>query len=82
VTQPWWSRIEILLLVLTLSACGGGGGGGGGGSSALIAAQGAALNDSSVEKSRLGGHVDYEHIANPNGPLDYAGTVNRPVRGA
>jgi len=66
--------MAAVLLVAALAACGGGGGGGdGGGGSAGAGPSGPAT---------LGGQVSYASVPNPNGPLDYAASVDKPVRGA
>ena len=49
---------------------------------ALVAGQGSAPSDQLAEKSQLAGHVNYEQVSNPAGPLDYARTSNQPVRSA
>ncbi|WP_431274394.1 hypothetical protein ACQ858_20585 [Variovorax ureilyticus] len=60
-----------------LAACGGGGGGGGAGLAAL-----ATVGIPGATTVTLSGVVTYDSVPNPSGALAYAGTTQKPVRGA
>lgn len=76
-----WLLPALALLggvLAALGGCGGGGGGGGGGFFPLPPATQPSLATTVV----LSGTVSYESVPNPAGPLVYAASAFRPVRGA
>ena len=64
------SRLAAVLLVAALAACGGGGGGGG------------PVGAGPSGPATLSGQISYASVPNPSGALDYAASVDKPVRGA
>lgn len=62
------------IAAVLLAGCGGGGGGGGGGGFPILPPLGSSVT--------LTGTATYESVPNTSGPLVYASTTAKPVRGA